>query len=251
MLHSDLEILHIIEGRIRVHLPEGLHNPIEAGEFLCCKKGILKFRYNPVIKTAVIWHRGLAQDDLLMQIAVVYARQNNMTYIHLKEKNESRENKLSSSGQGSLLAILVNSIVQLLLPSSPFSKASKWIAIAATAGAIIEHGYHELSERGAFDPEVMSIMYLVNAINKGQTAYAAPLVWLITFGRHLLKRPDKGLMLKVDSTENGKDSEYCVQMVTDIKHNKTAFIGEFLNKYLQTYSQGIPGSGNGRRFSRT
>ena len=35
MLHSDLEVLHTVRGRIRVRLPEGLSDPGAAGFFLC------------------------------------------------------------------------------------------------------------------------------------------------------------------------------------------------------------------------
>src|SRR3712207_6624565 len=51
--------------------------------------------------------------------------------------------------------------------TSGYKSFIRWLALGSTMGAIFEHGYKELSENGAFDPEVMSIMYLFNSIHNG------------------------------------------------------------------------------------
>lgn len=49
-----------------------------------------------------------------------------------------------------------------------------------------EHGYQELHARGSFDPEVMSVVYLINSIGKTNGMQASALAWALTFGRHLI-----------------------------------------------------------------
>ena len=49
-----------------------------------------------------------------------------------------------------------------------------------------EHGYQELHTRGSFDPEVMSVVYLINSIGKTNGMQASALAWALTFGRHLI-----------------------------------------------------------------
>ena len=240
MLHSDLEILHETQGRIRVRLPEGLSDPGAAGLFLCGHREVRGFRYNPALRTAVIWYKPIGREELLARIAAVYARQNGMRYIHLKDRGKRQTARITPSGQAALAAILVNTAVQVFLPASPVAAVTKWCAVGTTAGAVIEHGYHELAQRGAFDPEVMSIMYLINAMGKGQTAYATPLVWLITFGRHLFRLRDKGVMLKVEDAgadRNGNETTLVRVLRDTDRKGRAAFLGEFLGRYLQAYPQ--------------
>ena len=52
--------------------------------------------------------------------------------------------------------------------------------------AVTEHGYAELHLRGSFDPEVMSVVYLINAIGKENGVRASLVAWVLTFGRHLI-----------------------------------------------------------------
>ena len=42
--------------------------------------------------------------------------------------------------------------------------------------------------RGSFDPEVMSMFYLVNSLGKPNGTRASMLAWILTFGRHLIPR---------------------------------------------------------------
>ena len=54
--------------------------------------------------------------------------------------------------------------------------------------AVVEHGYQELHVRGSFDPEVMSVFYLLNSLGKPNGLQASMLAWIVTFGRHLIPR---------------------------------------------------------------
>ena len=42
---------------------------------------------------------------------------------------------------------------------------------------------------GSFDPEVMSVVYLINAIGKTNESCAGLVAWIVTFGRHLFPKP--------------------------------------------------------------
>ena len=53
---------------------------------------------------------------------------------------------------------------------------------------MVEHAYQELRVRGSFDPEVMSVVYLINSVGKPGAGRASLLAWIITFGRHLVPR---------------------------------------------------------------
>ena len=76
----------------------------------------------------------------------------------------------------------------LTLVASPLTRFSRWLSAGATLAAVTEHGYAELHLRGSFDPEVMSVVYLINAIGKEDGVRASLVAWVLTFGRHLIPR---------------------------------------------------------------
>ena len=74
---------------------------------------------------------------------------------------------------------------------STLTRFSRWISVGTTLAAVAEHGYQELHVRGSFDPEVMSVVYLINSVGKPGAVRASLLAWIITFGRHLVPRPPR------------------------------------------------------------
>ena len=66
------------------------------------------------------------------------------------------------------------------------TRFTRWLSVGATLAAVAEHGYQELHARGSFDPEVMSVVYLINSIGKTNGMQASALAWALTFGRHLI-----------------------------------------------------------------
>ena len=74
----------------------------------------------------------------------------------------------------------------LSLTGSALTQFTRWLSTGATLAAVVEHGYQELHVRGSFDPEVMSVVYLINSVGKPGAVRASLLAWIITFGRHLI-----------------------------------------------------------------
>ena len=88
------------------------------------------------------------------------------------------KNKLFRAAASALLTLL---LVVTLLPVQAH-------AAGATLTAVLEHAYQELHTRRSFDPEVMSGVYLINAIGKPNGFQESLLAWIVTFSRHLLPR---------------------------------------------------------------
>ena len=76
----------------------------------------------------------------------------------------------------------------LTLTGSALTGFTRWLSAGATMAAVVEHGYQELHVRGSFDPEVMSVFYLLNSLGKPNGLQASMLAWIVTFGRHLIPR---------------------------------------------------------------
>ena len=108
---------------------------------------------------------------------------------------------------------------------------TNWCAVGTTIGTIFEHAYQELAKKGSFDPEVMSVVYLLNAISRGQVFYAAPAAWFLTFGRHIFVDNNKEIMMKVVARK--KDGEYNVSVLKNVSaHEKATVWGETLHQVI-------------------
>jgi hypothetical protein len=111
-----------------------------------------------------------------------------------------RELSLSALGSAALLAVAFATRVG-------GRRANRLLELAAgagTAGAVLEHGYQEVRDRGDLDPEVLSVVYLLSAFYRGNLLPAAAFTWLATFGRHLVRQPVSGAELR-PVEEPGKD----------------------------------------------
>ena len=70
------------------------------------------------------------------------------------------------------------------------------LAGLTTAGAALHHGWLEYRRRGNFDPEVLTVTYLLTAMLGGNALPAAIFTWVGTFGRHLVQLPSPGVEVR-------------------------------------------------------
>ena len=99
---------------------------------------------------------------------------------------------------------------------------------AATLTAVVEHAYQELHTRGSFDPEVMSVVYLINAIGKPNGFQASLLAWIVTFSRHLLPR---GPREQVYLVRNGEHTTTLTPVVGN--EDGSAFAGSIFRRSVE------------------
>jgi hypothetical protein len=118
-----------------------------------------------------------------------------------------------------------------------------WVASAGTAGAALEHGWMEYRHRGNFDPEVLTVTYLLTSLLRGNALPAAIFTWITTFGRHLARMPAPGV--EVRPVQLGRDADgprYEVIVAPDrTSPDKMAFFGIIPTILLNTLT-GTPPS---------
>ncbi|MDY5479232.1 MAG: hypothetical protein SPG13_02115 [Peptostreptococcus porci] len=240
--YVNVDVIFSIPGRIRMRLGR---DPVNASKLLKKLKDdglIKKGCFNSVSHTVVVEYENkddFELDNLLMIFCGLYSKDINVRNIKLNYRS-SRNNELSYSAILSLGFIILDLGTTFLGVGSGLSRYKsfiRWCAFGTTLGAIFEHGYKELSENGAFDPEVMSIMYLVNSIHKETTAasdgtvttsiYSPTIAWFLTFGRHILARKNKSTVL---STVVRNDDIKVIE-----ESSKTFFVNQFLGSCLDVY----------------
>ena len=178
-----LEVLSAIRGRIRLQLERSISS-IQSLQRL---EGIRSCRYNPRINTLLCEYdpATISEDALLVRIGAIYAAQTNARLLHIRHSEEAG---FSMAPSGGLALLCIGLDGALSLAGSSLTMFSRWLSTGATLAAVVEHGYQELHVRGSFDPEVMSVVYLINSVGKPGAVRASLLAWIISFGRHLIPR---------------------------------------------------------------
>ena len=98
-----------------------------------------------------------------MRMGAIYAGMRGNGLLHIRHA-EDEEYKMSAGAWLALGAIAADMATRACGYS--LASVTRWVSIVATLSAVTEHGYQELNTRGSFDPEVMSVVYLINAIGK-------------------------------------------------------------------------------------
>lgn len=177
------EVMHAIPGRLRIHLEK----PITSTEAFEGVDGVTRCHYNPRIQTLLCQYDPvrISEERVIQCMSAIYAGQVGTELLHVKRSEESG---FSMSPSGALALALIGVDGALKLAGSTLTGVSGWLSTGATMAAVVEHAYQELQLRGSFDPEVMSVVYLINSIGKTNSFQASLVAWAATFGRHLIPR---------------------------------------------------------------
>ena len=214
------EILHALPGRLRVQIEK----PIDSDQIFRNVAGVLRCSYNPKIQTLLIEYDPdtVSEENLIVRLAGVYACEKQTKLLHIKHSEEKR---FSMAPSGGLALALIGLDGLLKLTGAQLAGVSGWLSTGATLAAVVEHGYQELQTRGSFDPEVMSIIYLINSIGKTNTFQASLLAWIVTFGRHLVPKAPREQVYLVHP-----DGRSATLIPLKDKRNSVEFAGKMLRR---------------------
>jgi len=214
------EILHALPGRLRVQIEK----PVDSEQIFRNVTGVLRCCYNPKIQTLLIEYDPdtVSEENLIVRLAAVYACEKQTKLLHIKHSEEKR---FSMAPTGGLALALIGLDGLLKLTGAQLAGVSGWLSTGATLAAVVEHGYQELQTRGSFDPEVMSIIYLINSIGKTNTFQASLLAWIVTFGRHLVPKAPREQVYLVHP-----DGHSATLIPLKEKRNSAEFAGKMLRR---------------------
>ena len=87
-----------------------------------------------------------------------------------------------------------------------------------TTAAIMEHAYMETRRKGFFDIEILPALYLLKSYMANRSVVAIALMWLTTFGRHLVLNnfSNKEVRIYRLKSDNGK-----FHYVVDVKDDNS------------------------------
>lgn len=189
-----VEILHEIPGRIRVQLSEAPSGPERMEEAVKGHEGIRAVRYSPHTRSVLVTFdpRSVSSREIVMRVALSLSIDRDSEAVRIVPARVPDELSLSAL----LSILLIGSAFTARVAGTQTTRTLELVAGIGTAGAVVEHAYEEVRQRGDLDPEVLAIVYLLRAFYGGNLLAASALTWFATFARHLMRPPVSGARIR-------------------------------------------------------
>ena len=188
-------VFHRLPGRVRLRLSHAIIDVPRLYSSIETHEGLEKIEYTSVTKSILLCFDDaqVSLEEILVRIALCLSLDYgnvNVRVLATPEHHELADSTLYSA------MLLVTALASRLVGQSNTTKTLSFIAGVGTASAVLSHALQEVDERGNFDPEVLSVVYLVTSMLRGNVLPAAVFTWATTFGRHLFALPARGVEIK-------------------------------------------------------
>ena len=197
-------IEHELPGRLRIRLSHALRQPERLRRLVAGHAGIGEVQYTAVSRSVLVRYdsKHISTEEIVIRIATGLSLEHDNAAIRVLTRPPTRE--LTDSAFYSGVVLLATLALRLTGRYTAASAALDRIAGLTTAGAALHHGWVDYRLRGNFDPEVLSVTYLLTALLGGNALPASIFTWISTFGRHLVRLPSQGVEIR--PAQIGRDS---------------------------------------------
>ncbi len=183
-------IVHSIPGRFRVRVSRPFKkNPDYVKSTLLKHPGMKSLEYTQQTGSMLVYfdHEVVVREEIVLRIAFELGMEYGAVPVRLCAAIPHPP--LSRLTRSSGVLVAASLFTHLTGTSLTIQKYSESLAGGGTALAVAQHGWQELRERGYFDPEVLTLIYLISSFVKGSNLTVSIITWLTTFGRHLIEAP--------------------------------------------------------------
>ena len=215
----SITVVHSLKGRLRCKLSHTPVNWRSMREAIVQHDGINEVTYTASTRSVLLSFNSsvITQEEFIIRLAIALSSENNMEPVRILAQPPRQDVSPFAFISGFLIGIA--GLSRVIPGMQNMQNYAEWASGIGTAGAVIGHGYKEVRETGNFDPEVLSVVYLVYSLIRGNGITAAFITWIASFGRHILMPRSEGIFLKIrkvsgDETQN---RSYDVEVKPDIK----------------------------------
>lgn len=204
-------IIHKLPNRVRIKLSEKIKN-FENFKSTVTKdnEDNIEIRYTPVTKSIVATFdpEKINLQEAIYKILTAYSIENGMLPIKLLDGIEQKaiDNFAISSGA----SILMSGINMLINKNdTQLQNIMNWFSLGLTSTAILEHACMETHRKGVFDLEILPAIYLIKSFLDTPKLSIVTMIWLTTFGRHLISKNQNAKEVKFFRIKNQKENKSC------------------------------------------
>ncbi len=219
MKKLTVTILHKLPNRVRLKMSEPVKN-LETFE-KNIKSGIenITIKYSEITKTVVVNFdpENIYLQEVIYKVLTAFSIEKGMLPVKLIEELEQKSIGRFSIYSGA--AITMSGLHMFLNKKDEnLQNIMNWFSLGMTSAAILEHAYIETNKKGVFDLEILPAMYLVKSFLNTPKLSLVAMIWLTTFGRHLISTSDPGKEVKIFRIKNQKSNRY--HYIANISKNK-------------------------------
>jgi len=192
-----LTVVHSLPGRVRVRLSLA---PRDVQRMLAGVRehpGMDSISFSPITRSVLARFNPhqIRQEEIVLRMAFHLSLDFDAQPVRLLAEPEQR-GALGGCAVASVAGLAVSLMMRALNGSRGEPSGWDWLAGLGTAWAVADHARRELRERGTFDPEVLTLGYLLSAFLRGNILTASVITWLASFGRHLVEMPPTGVQVR-------------------------------------------------------
>ena len=218
MDRTSVTIVHALPGRLRVRLSRRPKTGGVVVDAVARHAGIRSIAYTATTRSVlVLYDPGVVtQDEIVLHIAVSISLDGGAEPVRiLLEPEQASVTNGAVVSAGLILAAALSR--RLGVGAQGLAQLDRAAGVA-TACAVLGHAWKEMREKGYFDPEVLSLGYLLSAFLRGEWFKAALVTWLMTHGRHLLEVPRVGVEVRPIEVPHGEDGEGRHEIIVSKDH---------------------------------
>ncbi|MFA8299367.1 MAG: hypothetical protein ACEPOV_04345 [Hyphomicrobiales bacterium] len=201
-MENVLSVIHKMPGRLRCkfsHAPRGVDKIIAQ---VMEHEGMKDFSFNSILNTSLIEYdpQVVTLHEILIRTATAWSVEHSFEDIKIVDKNP--HSYMTPTGILSAIVVAIAGLSRFF-PSLASQKAVlNWSAVGSVSTAVLEHASIDIKKKGSVDPEIISLLFLLNSIFKKHFLWPSALAWMVTFGRHIVLSNNESIHLKVSEITN-------------------------------------------------
>lgn len=219
MKKLTLTILHKLPNRIRFQVSERIRDLKSFAHSLKCDNSKIRLRYNFRTNTLLVEFNPdeIYLQEVIYRVVTALSIENGMLPVRLIEEYESKSlNSLSVYSGAAIMISFLHSLKQAI--NTTLQTTMNHFALALTTTALAEHAYSETKRKGFFDIELVPALYLIKSYFDNNSISSIALMWLTTFGRHLIVNNSSSKEIKVFRLKD-KDGQY--HYIADVREDNS------------------------------
>lgn len=229
MRKLTVTIMHKLPNRVRLKLSEPIKSFDRFNENVTKDNEGIELKYTPVTKSvvAVFNPEKINLQEMIYKILTAFSIENGMMPVKLLEGIEQKA--IESFAIYSGASIFMSSINMLINKNdSQLQNMMNWFSISLTSAAILEHACVETNRKGVFDLEILPAVYLIKSFLNTPKISIVAMIWLTTFGRHLITTNNDAKEVKFFRIRNKQENkDYYIANVS--QDNSIDNIGDLIS----------------------
>ena len=216
MKKLNLTVLHRLPNRVRIKL----FTPIKDTKqfYLNLKNDLnyLELRYNKITNTLILNFNlnEITAQEIIYRVGMNLSIENGLIPIKINEESVYRP--VSSLTLYSLSSIIISSLNVLMNKKDiNLQKSMNVFSMSLTLISVLEHIKQDFKHKGTIDIEVLPAFYLIKNFFDEYKLSSVLIVWLTTFGRHLLVTSEKSKIMEVYRVKVNDEYKYTSKVSDD------------------------------------